>query len=88
VVNQRAPAEHRAAVASSFFVVMYIAISLPVIGEGILAQATGLRTAGLIFAAAVAAVALVVLVLLGRERASAAGGMRARNEPVAQAGSR
>jgi MFS family permease len=67
-VNTRAPAEHRAAVASSFFVVMYVAISLPVIGEGILAQATGLRTAGLTFATAVAGVAVVVLVLLGRER--------------------
>jgi MFS family permease len=68
-VNTRAPAEHRAAVASSFFVVMYVAISLPVIGEGILARATGLRAAGLTFATAVAAVAVVVLVLLGRERA-------------------
>ncbi|MEA2320158.1 MAG: hypothetical protein QOD81_8 [Solirubrobacteraceae bacterium] len=55
--------------ASGFFVVMYVAISLPVIGEGILAQATGLRTAGVTFATAVAAVAVVVLVLLGRERA-------------------
>jgi MFS family permease len=69
-VNARAPAHQRAEVASSFFVVMYTAISLPVIGEGILAQAAGLRSAGLIFAAAVAAVAMVVLVLLGRERAS------------------
>jgi preprotein translocase subunit SecG len=41
-----------------------------VIGEGILAEAAGLRLAGVIFAAAVAAVAMVVLVLLGRERAT------------------
>jgi len=68
-VNARAPAAQRGAVASSFFVVMYVAIALPVIGEGILAQATGLRAAGLTFATAVAAVAVVVLVLLGRERA-------------------
>jgi MFS family permease len=67
-VNTSAPAERRAAVASSFFVVMYVAISLPVIGVGVLAQATGLRTAGLTFATVVAAVAVVVLVLLGRER--------------------
>jgi predicted MFS family arabinose efflux permease len=94
-VNTRAPAEHRAAVASSFFVVMYVAISVPVIGEGILAQATGLRTAGLTFAAVVAAVAAAVLILLGRERASAgasaSGGIRGRREPVApvaQTGSR
>jgi MFS family permease len=86
-VNARAPAQQRGEVASSFFVVMYAAISLPVIGEGVLAQATGLRAAGLTFAAAVAAVAIVVLVLLGRERATRAGGVRGRGEPVAEAGS-
>jgi MFS family permease len=80
-VNARAPVQQRGAVASSFFVVMYAGISLPVIGVGILAQATGLRTAGLTFAAAVAAVSIVVLVLLGRERASDAGGVRARQSP-------
>jgi hypothetical protein len=69
-VSARSPAEQRGEVASSYLVVMYVAISLPVIGEGILAQATGLRTAGLIFAAAVAAVSMLVLVLLGREHAS------------------
>jgi MFS family permease len=68
-VNARAPAHQRAEVASSFFAVMYVAISLPVIGEGILADEAGLGPAGVIFAAAVAAVAMVVLVLLGRERA-------------------
>jgi predicted MFS family arabinose efflux permease len=71
-VNARAPAAQRAEVASSFFVVTYVAISLPVIGVGILAQAAGLRAAGLTFAAAVAAVAVVVLILRGRERAPAA----------------
>jgi MFS family permease len=67
-VNASAPAEQRAGAASSFFVVMYVAISLPVIGEGVLAQATGLRPAGLIFATAVAALAAVALVLLWRRR--------------------
>jgi MFS family permease len=71
-VNARAPADQRGEVASSFFVVAYAAVSLPVIGEGILAQVTGLRPAGLTFAAAVAAVSIMVLVLLGLERASAA----------------
>jgi MFS family permease len=65
-VNERSPAAERGAVASSFFVVMYIAISLPVIGEGVLAQAIGLRAAGLTFAALVAA--LSVTVLLRTER--------------------
>ena len=65
-VNARAPAEQRGEVASSFFIVAYIAISLPVIGVGALAQGTGLRTAGLIFAALVASLAAVVLGLLAR----------------------
>jgi MFS family permease len=81
-VNARAPAERRGEVASTFFVVAYVAISLPVIGEGVLAQATGLRTAGLSFAAAVAAVAAIVLVLLRRLRASRTGDMRARHQAV------
>jgi MFS family permease len=81
-VSARAPAQQRGEVASSFFVVMYVAIALPVIGVGILAQATGLRPAGLIFAAAVAALAMAVLLLLVREHPrrgaalAAAGGRR------------
>jgi hypothetical protein len=69
-VSARAPAGQRADVASSFFVVMYVAISLPVVGVGVLAEATGLRTAGLVFTAVIAALATVVLVLRGRERTS------------------
>lgn len=61
-VNEHAPAEQRGAVASSFFVVLYIAISLPVIGEGVLAQAVGLRVAGLTFAALVAALSASLLI--------------------------
>ncbi len=77
-VNERSPAAQRGAVASSFFVVMYIAISVPVIGAGVLAQAVGLRAAGLTFAALVAALSATVLILLARThrpttRARAAG---------------
>jgi MFS family permease len=61
-VNERSPAAQRGEVTSSFFVVMYIAISLPVIGEGVLAQAAGLRAAGLTFAALVAALSAAVLI--------------------------
>jgi hypothetical protein len=53
----------------------------PVVGEGILAQVTGLP------AAAVAAVSTIVLILLGLERASDAEGIRGRGESVAHAGS-
>jgi MFS family permease len=67
-VNKEAPAARRGEVASSLFVVMYVAISLPVIGVGLLAQTAGLRTAGLTFAGAVAALSAVVLGLLARSR--------------------
>ena len=63
-LNAGSPAVQRAEVASSFFVVAYVGISLPVIGEGALAQAIGLRSAGLAFAAAVATLAAVALTLL------------------------
>jgi MFS family permease len=65
-VNAASPPELRAEVASSFFVVAYVAISVPVIGVGVLADASGLKPAGLVFAAIVAALAAVVLVLLAR----------------------
>jgi predicted MFS family arabinose efflux permease len=62
-VNERSPAAERGAVASSFFVVMYVAISLPVIGEGVLAQEIGLRAAGVTFAALAGILSAGVLVL-------------------------
>jgi MFS family permease len=85
-VNERSPAAERGGVASSFFVVMYVAISLPVIGEGVLAQAVGLRAAGLTFAALVAGLCAVVLILLAQSHvADADAGARGRS--VAHAGS-
>jgi MFS family permease len=65
-INSASPPEERAGVASSFFVVAYLAISIPVIGEGVLADATTLRAAGLAFAGVVAAIAAVALMLLAR----------------------
>jgi predicted MFS family arabinose efflux permease len=65
-VHEHAPAAQRSEVTSGFFVVMYIAISVPVIGEGVLAQAIGLRGAGLIFAALVAALSAAVLIWMTR----------------------
>ena len=62
-VNGASEAAHRAEVASTFFVVAYVAISLPVVGVGVFASFAGLRAAGLVFAALVAALAAVVLVL-------------------------
>lgn len=65
-VNVASPADRRSEVASTFFVVAYVAISLPVVGEGVLAEVAGLQAAGLVFAGAVAALAAAVLVLLAR----------------------
>jgi MFS family permease len=65
-VNAAAPPRQRGEVASGFFVVLYVAISLPVVGEGLVATLAGVRAAGLIFAAVVAALAATVVVLLAR----------------------
>jgi MFS family permease len=69
-VTTGAPAQHRAGVASAFFLVMYTAISLPVIGAGLAATRLGLRTAGIAFTLAVAGIAALALALLvlGRSR--------------------
>ncbi len=60
-VVERTPAERRAEVSSTYFVVAYVAISLPVVGEGLAARAWGLRTAGVSFAVAVAILAGICL---------------------------
>ena len=49
---------------STYFVVAYVAISLPVVGEGLAARAWGLRTAGVSFAVAVAILAGICLVAI------------------------
>lgn len=63
-VTAELPADRRAEVTSTFFVVLYIAISVPVIGAGAAANVWGLVTAGVVFSIVVAALALVSLVLL------------------------
>ena len=65
-INQRAPVEHRAETASSFFVVMYVGLAVPVIGVGLAENAWNLRGAGIAFSAAVAALMLAVLASLTR----------------------
>ncbi|WP_425004864.1 MFS transporter [Mycolicibacterium sp. S3B2] len=67
-VSDCTPADRRAEVTSTYFVVAYVALSLPVMGEGLAAQAWGLDTAGLTFAVAVAALAAGCLAaILARE---------------------
>jgi MFS family permease len=71
-VVELTPPDRRAEVSSTYFVVAYVAISLPVIGEGLAAQAVGLRTAGVGFAIAVAVLATVCLIaIVWREKSSA-----------------
>ncbi|MEU0497847.1 MFS transporter [Mycobacterium sp. NPDC006124] len=73
-VAELAPADRRAEVSSTYFVVAYVAIALPVIAEGFASQHLGLRTAGVSFAlatAALAAVCFVAIAMQERQRVSA-----------------
>jgi cation transporter-like permease len=65
-INEATPANRRAEVVSSFFVVAYVAISVPVVAVGVVAELTDIRTAGLILAAVVAALSLTAVLLLKR----------------------
>ncbi|HET6499804.1 MAG TPA: MFS transporter [Amycolatopsis sp.] len=62
------PAARRAEITSSYFVVLYAGITVPVIGEGAAATAFGLVASGWVFACGVAALAAVALALLARDR--------------------
>lgn len=63
------PPEERAAVTSTFFIVAYIAISVPVIGIGLMASVLSLKTTGIIFSVFVGLMAaLALLILLNRGR--------------------
>jgi MFS family permease len=63
-VTEATPADRRAEVCSALFVVAYIAISLPVIGEGLVADRWGLRSAGIGFAVTVGLLAAGCLIAL------------------------
>ncbi len=71
-VNAGSPPERRSEVASSFFLVLYVGISLPVIGEGVASAAFGLVTAGVVFAGIVSLLGLVAFVSLLWQRPVAA----------------
>ncbi|MCM2579977.1 MFS transporter [Streptomyces meridianus] len=59
VVGTQSPPERRAEINSALFLALYVGISLPVIGIGVLEQALGLRSAGLLFSGFVAALCLL-----------------------------
>lgn len=68
-VTSASPPDKRGEITSSYFVMLYVGIAIPVIGEGAAARAFGLIFSGMVFAALVAILAAVVLLLLMRERA-------------------
>lgn len=72
VVTAALPADRRAEVTSTFFVVLYVALSVPVVGAGAAASAWGLVTAGLVFAAAVALLAVIAGSLIAAQARRAA----------------
>lgn len=59
-VSAKAPEARRGATLSAYFVTAYVGISVPVVAVGALAQAIGLRDAGLVFALCVLALAALV----------------------------
>jgi MFS family permease len=68
-VSELTPPDRRAEVSSTYFVVAYVAISLPVVGEGLAARQWGLQTAGVTFAVAVAILSIICLAaILWQER--------------------
>jgi MFS family permease len=54
------PPEHRASVMSAFYIVAYLALSLPAVAAGVLVTSLGLRPTFELFGGAIAALALVV----------------------------
>ncbi|MFJ9057537.1 MFS transporter [Streptomyces sp. NPDC102409] len=71
-VAAASPADKRAAVISTLFVVAYAGISLPVIGVGVLSVHIGLQDAGLVFIACMAVLVSCAGVYLLRRPAGAA----------------
>jgi MFS family permease len=65
-IAERAPAERRGETASSFFVVLYLGLSIPVIAAGVAIHYTSLRSAGIGFCAGVGVLTLAVLASLRR----------------------
>ncbi|WP_249158675.1 MFS transporter [Bradyrhizobium tropiciagri] len=62
VVNQIAPADQRAAVASTYFVCCFIGNAVPVIGVGVLSSLTNTTVADIAFSGMIAAFAVIALV--------------------------
>jgi MFS family permease len=70
-VVERTPAERRAEVSSAYFMVAYLGLSLPVVYDGLAVRASGLRTASVTFAIAIALLAALCLVTILLQEARA-----------------
>ncbi|MCI3935085.1 MFS transporter [Streptomyces sp. AN091965] len=66
-INRLAPKSRYADVLSSYYVIVYLGVGVPVIGVGLLATGTGLLAAVQLFAAVVAALCLLDMLLLARK---------------------
>nr|WP_250535789.1 MFS transporter [Caballeronia sp. AZ10_KS36] len=65
-LSNRSPAERKAEVTAAFFVVLYVAISLPVIAIGVAVQRIGITPATITFAAITVVIVLISLAWLHR----------------------
>ncbi|TCP19703.1 putative MFS family arabinose efflux permease [Scopulibacillus darangshiensis] len=63
-VNAKTSSTERGEVTSSFFTIAYIALSIPVVGMGLLAKWVGIQAAGILFSIVIALLALMALILL------------------------
>ncbi len=63
VINEIAPGEHRSELVSSYLIACYCGISLPVIGIGIVSQASSALVADVIFAVVTSIFAIVAFVV-------------------------
>ncbi|MFG3052081.1 MFS transporter [Kitasatospora sp. NPDC048239] len=70
-INTGVAPQQRGEAVSTFFAILYTMLSVPVVGVGVLIQLAGLRTAGLVFSALVAALALGAAAGLARRPATA-----------------
>lgn len=64
LVNSKAPTKKQGEVTSSFFTIAYIALSIPVIGVGLLERAFDIQTAGIIFSIVIMLLSFLALTLL------------------------
>lgn len=63
-VNAASPADKRAEITSAFFTIAYIAISIPVVGVGLLETTLSIQWAGIIFSIIVVILATISFILL------------------------